>query len=152
MRKAFIIMVCLIAACKNPPANNAASNQNVVSKKAEVKEMADYTKDSLINIQFSPGDTSTSVRGKLKGINAPVTVYIPVITGTNLSVAIVPEDSVANIRINQIFSPDGKADGPFGKELKRTINQKGTYKLIIGEDLMQGDEWKGTFILTVAVK
>ncbi len=69
-----------------------------------------------------------------------------------MTAAILPEDSVANIRINQIFTPDGKADGPFGRELKQPLHQQGTYKLIIAENMMQGDEWKGNFKLTVKVE
>ena len=72
--------------------------------------------------------------------------------GRRLTATILPEDSAANIRINQIFTPSGKADGPFGREVKRRLQEQGTYKLIIGENLMQGDEWKGKFKLTVKVE
>lgn len=82
----------------------------------------------------------------------PVTVLIPIRQGKQLTASLKTEDSLANIRINQIFTPDGKADGPFGRELKLVIKQQGTYKLIIAENLMQGDEWKGKFDLTVKVQ
>lgn len=108
--------------------------------------------DSLIHIRFPVNSTSTTVHGKMKGINFPVTVLIPIRQGKQLIASLKTEDSLANVRINQIFTPDGKADGPFGRELKLVIKQQGTYKLIIAENLMQGNEWKGKFNLTVKVQ
>lgn len=120
-----------------------AGNSNITVKDAE--------SDTLITVKFPKDSTWTKIQGKMRGINHPVTVLIPVEQGKRLTAKLQTEDTGANIRINQIFTPDGKADGPFGKELSYTIKQQGTYKLIIAENMMQGDEWKGTFVLTVAV-
>ena len=108
--------------------------------------------DSTIMISFPKDSTWVTVSGKMKGINHPITVLIPIKQGKRLSVTILPEDSTANIRINQIFTPSGKADGPFGRELKRTLNEQGTYKVILAENMMQGEEWKGNFKLTIKVE
>ncbi|MEJ7679796.1 MAG: hypothetical protein WKG06_18460 [Segetibacter sp.] len=124
--------------------SNSASNESVSSNSG--------TNDSTIHISFPKDSTWVTVNGKMKGINHPVTVFIPVKQGKQLTATILPEDSLANIRINQIFTPDGKADGPFGRELKRTIKQQGTYKLVIAENMMQGEEWKGKFKLIVKVE
>ncbi len=155
MKTCLIIFIAALCACNNTsksnsPATGGDMSGNDTAKTTEVK--TDFTRDSVINIKFQRDSSSVKVTGKMNGINKPVTVYIPIKKGRQLSVLLVPSDSIANIRINQIFTPDGKADGPFGRDLKRTLVQEGTYKLIIAEDLMQGDEWKGKFWLTVKVE
>lgn len=126
--------------------------ENVSTNKGKDTIRNSEVNDSVIYIRFPADSISTTVSGKMKGINHPVTVLIPIKQGKQLTASIKTEDSLANIRINQIFTPDGKADGPFGKNLKRAIHQQGMYKLIIAENMMQGDEWKGTFVLTVKVE
>ncbi|WP_018615548.1 hypothetical protein [Segetibacter koreensis] len=135
--------------------NDSVSNENGTIKNSTSNEEAagnDEKNDSTILISFPKDSTWVTVNGKMKGMNHPVTVYIPVKQGKQLTATIIPDDSTANIRINQVFTPDGKADGPFGRELKRTLRQQGTYKLILAENLMQGDEWKGNFKLTIRVE
>lgn len=128
----------------------AAENDSINKVKDALRDSE--VNDSVINIRFPKDSISTTVSGKMKGINHPVTVLIPIRQGKQLIASLKTEDTLANIRINQIFTPGGKADGPFGRELKFAIKRQGTYKLIIGENLMQGDEWKGKFDLTVKVQ
>ena len=64
----------------------------------------------------------------------------------NLNAEIASEKP-GNIRINQIIMPDNTSDGPFGKDLAYKLDQQGTYKLIIGESLMQGDPFEGDYVL-----
>lgn len=45
----------------------------------------------------------------MKGINHPVTVLIPIKQGKQLTASLKTEDSLANIRIKQIFTPDEKS-------------------------------------------
>lgn len=130
--------------------DSTSSANDTTNSSTSVIENTDN--DSIINIRFPQGSTSVTVTGKMKGIDHPITVFIPVKQGRQLTAFLVADDSLANIRINQLYTPDGKADGPFGRELKRAINQQGLYKLIIAENLMQGDEWKGKFSLTVNVE
>lgn len=170
MKALLIILFAAICSCNNTgenkintdsvtAKNGSISNEkntnekDTISNSTNEKDLKDSEKnDSTILISFPKDSTWVTVKGKMKGINHLVTVYIPVKQGKQLTAAIVPEDSVANVRINQIFTPDGRADGPFGRELKRRLRQQGTYKLIIAEDMMQGDEWKGNFKLTIRVE
>lgn len=156
MRTIPIIFLAAVFACNNSESNHSSLNDSIVAnresnaaKDEHIK--TDFTKDTIIVIRFPKDSISVTVTGKINGINKPVTVSIPVTTGSQLTALLVPEDSAANIRINQFFSPDGKADGPFGRSLNKEITQHGDYKLIIGENLMQGDEWKGKFTLKVTV-
>lgn len=165
--KALLIVLCAAALACNNTGENKMNTDSLAAKTGSINNKKDTTSkntseegvsnniatnDSTIHISFSKDSTWVTIDGKMKGINHPVSVYIPVKQGKQLTVTILPEDSLANIRINQIFTPDGKADGPFGRELKHTIKQPGTYKLIIAENMMQGEEWKGKFKLTVKVE
>lgn len=51
-------------------------------------------------------------------------------------------DSLANLRLTQIFLPDGTADGPFGNEYTTQL-LKGTYYFRLTENQMAGDPWEG---------
>lgn len=53
--------------------------------------------------------------------------------------------NTANIRIGQLFSPDGSADGPFGKVLKYRFKDTGQYYITVNENLMVGDHYNGTY-------
>ena len=164
MKISLIVLLITIFSCNNVN-QNTAKTDSVVLKDDTTEKGIDTTNDkvsdtintietndSVINIKFAKDSISTTVSGKMKGINHPVTVYIPIKQGKQLKAILTTKEPVANIRFNQIFTPDGKADGPFGKELKRAIHEQGTYKLIISEDMMQGEEFKGSFKLTVVVK
>ena len=56
-------------------------------------------------------------------------------------------DKPGNIRFNMIVLPDNNTDGPFGKDVQYKLDKKGTYKLIIGESLMQGDPFDGQYTI-----
>lgn len=155
--KSFFIILMVIVACNSrsnnkPDSNSTATRNDSATTVKDTISNNEEINDSIINIRFPKDSTSITVSGKMKGINHPITVLIPIKQGKQLTAVIRTEDSLANVRINQIFMPDGKADGPFGKELKRAIHQQGTYKLIISENMMQGEEWKGKFMLTVKVE
>lgn len=166
MKSLLILLFVAILSCNNSNPNFAnadtvtVKNDNVSSQKDktntselnEIKSVESEKNDSTILITFPKDSTWVTVRGKMKGINHPVTVLIPVKQGKQLTAIILPEDSTANIRINQIFTPSGKADGPFGRELKRALREQGTYKIILAENMMQGEEWKGNFKLTIRVE
>lgn len=151
-----IVLVTIFWFCNNTSQNNlkkdsmAAINHSINTQKDSIRNSE--VNDSVIQIRFPADSISTSVIGKMKGMNHPISVYVDVKQGRQFTASISSEDSTANVRINQLITPDGKADGPFGKELKFAIHQQGTYKLLIGENLMQGDEWKGKFKLTVKIE
>lgn len=166
MKALLIVFLTTASACNNT-GENKMNTDSLITKNDSINNERDTisnntskegvsnnneTNDSTIHINFPKDSTWVTVNGKMKGIKHPITVYIPVKQGKQLTATILPADSLANIRINQIFTPDGKADGPFGRELKHAIKQQGTYKLIISENMMQGDEWKGEFTLTVKVE
>ena len=99
---------------------------------------------------LSPGDTLFFKLAMDTGNH--VTVPIKISAGKELFASLSSDDKKANIRVSQVEYPDSTFDGPFGRELQREINRHGNYKLIIGEDMMAGDRWKGDFVLKVWVK
>lgn len=54
-----------------------------------------------------------------------------------------------NLRINQIILPDGSSDGPFSKEMKYSKKKNGTYKIVIGKNLMAEGKLVGNVSVTV---
>lgn len=57
----------------------------------------------------------------------------------------------SNIRINQVITPLGDIDGPFGKTVEQEFQEAGTYQLIIAESLMQGSSFTGKYRINVLV-
>lgn len=162
MKTFLLILITILSSCNNT-SQEISNIDSTTVKNDSIATGADTAanidtinnsevNDSIIRIKFARDSISTTVSGKMKGINHRITVYIPIEQGRQLTASLATDDSVANIRFNQIFTPDGKADGPFGKDLKHAIQQRGMYKLIIAENLMQADEWKGKFKLTVKVE
>ncbi|REC53808.1 hypothetical protein DRF62_12200 [Chryseobacterium piscium] len=66
-----------------------------------------------------------------------------------LKADIVPESNNMNIRFNQIKTPDGKYDGPFGREISYKISSKGEVWLMIGKNLMADGENTGRFSVRI---
>lgn len=58
----------------------------------------------------------------------------------------------ANIRIAQIISPSGKAEGPFGVKAKFDFNESGDWTIVLSENQMSGDPWKGEYKLMISIK
>lgn len=67
----------------------------------------------------------------------------------NISAKITTEAKDFNIRFNQIKTPDGKYDGPFGKEITHEIPSKGEVWLIIGKSNMASGKTTGKFSVTI---
>ncbi|MDL2320688.1 hypothetical protein LJC45_06120 [Alistipes sp. OttesenSCG-928-B03] len=61
------------------------------------------------------------------------------------------DDSTANVRFTQVFMPDGSADGPFGSEMHRDLPAAGRYVVSVGENMMAGDPWGGTFAVELTL-
>jgi len=58
-------------------------------------------------------------------------------------------DSGGNIRINQLIMPNSLTDGPFGREMAYPLDQKGVYRIIVGESQMQGDVFEGDYQISI---
>ncbi|KOP37466.1 hypothetical protein DBB36_14850 [Flavobacterium sp. WLB] len=65
---------------------------------------------------------------------------------------IIPAGGKGNIRFNQIISPDKSSDGPFGIDLKTSLEQKGNYILVIGHSQMADNPFYGKFTVQLETK
>lgn len=63
-----------------------------------------------------------------------------------------PWDINWNIRVSQIIFPDGKADGPFWKDLEYNLSQTGSYQLILFANMMAWDPWSWEINLNIELK
>jgi hypothetical protein len=89
-----------------------------------------------IDLVFPVGKRQVVLLAQLNGTGHQVVVRIPV-HAQKLSAAVHSEnDSLTNIRINQIIYPDGSSDGPLGKTITIATPQTGRYQLVIGHNLM----------------
>ena len=145
----FILSLSAFSCSNNPAVNDSPKGKAGTHSDTSITYKTDFTNDTAIVITTLPDSIPINITGRMRGISHPVTVTIPVVKNAQLSLVLKPSDSTANLRINQIFMPDGKADGPFGRSLTRKIGTTGNCKVIIGEDLMQGEEWKGKFSLAI---
>lgn len=59
--------------------------------------------------------------------------------------------NAGNIRINQVITPEGKIDGPFGKNYRDTLSTTGIYQIIIAESLMQEHPYVGRYRVEISV-
>lgn len=89
--------------------------------------------------------------GVATGLGSPQTIKIEATKGQKLT-ATLSTPGEANLRINQIISPSGKADGPFGRSLSYDIDETGEWNIIVGGSLMQGDDYTGEFTVKVKLK
>jgi hypothetical protein len=59
-----------------------------------------------------------------------------------------PQDS-ANIRISQLFTPNGFADGPYGRELTYKFKEIGQYRITVNENKMVGNRYSGPYEVSI---
>jgi hypothetical protein len=88
-----------------------------------------------INVGF-PGTNRQVLRGKIE-TNGPDVIYnLTIDNAKGLSAILSPDIIGCNIRFNRVTLPGGKSDGPFGKELKIELKEKGKYQVHVGHNRM----------------
>lgn len=142
---AFLLLFSLFACNQQDHQSAKTAVTQIDSIKTGKPQLVDTLPKSL-----SPGDTLFFKLAVDTGNH--VTVPIKISAGKELFASLSSDDKKANIRVSQVEFPDSTFDGPFGRELQREINRHGNYKLIVGEDMMVGNHWKGEFVLKVWVK
>lgn len=119
-------------------------------KDSDKKELRD--KSGAIRVNFPAGATEVTLNGKITGFGEHITYVFEVKKGQQLNASVGSSDKNANIRIAQIITPKGDADGPFGPSAKYDLNESGDWKLVLSENQMAGDPWKGEYKLTIKIK
>lgn len=81
--------------------------------------------------------------------NQQFIIVIKNVTKPTISAKINTVEKDRNLRINQIILPDGSSDGPFSKEMIFNKKKNGTYKIVIGKNLMADGKLVGKVSVTV---
>ena len=152
---AFLFTLSLFFNCKSDTKTNEGFiNETLPSKYDSVKPTVNYDSLVVVNkdiLPFGPKvNKITAVAEKKEG--EKFSLFFDVTTQTKAFVKIKTEDDLANIRLNQIITPDQQSDGPFGKEAEFPLYQGGTYQLIFSENLMQGNAFHGKFKVEIELK
>jgi hypothetical protein len=127
-------------------------SEKATDKDADTKSGSSRESSGENRIQFPKGATQTTVSGHIKGFGNNITYVFEASDGQVLNTYVKPRQGDGNIRINQIISPSGNADGPFGMSMDYKLTETGDWKIILGEDQMAGDPWEGEYDLTIEIK
>jgi len=95
-------------------------------------------------------DKTQVIKGHMNGLSDKQTVTFKAKEGQQVEAELIP-DTPGNIRFNQIISPSGEADGPFGQDVTYDLNETGEWKFIIGGSLMEGEDYIGDFAVNLKV-
>jgi hypothetical protein len=127
-----------------------AEQKNETVKKEELKE-----KSGAIRINIPPGSSEVFLDGKINGLKDRITYVVEAKKGqvmlTRVMAAYPEKEPNSNIRIEQIISPSGKIEGPFGAKIKYDFEESGNYKIVLSENEMVSP-WKGEYKLRVIIQ
>ncbi len=135
---------------------NPSSEEKKESKEPEKKEEL-RDKSGAIRVRFPAGSTEISLNGKINGFGDKITYVLDAKKGQGLYARVIAtyanENPNSNVRIAQIISPSGKSDGPIGiKTIKDyDLTESGDWKIVISENQMSGNPWKGEYTLQIAI-
>lgn len=141
-----ITIFIIICGCNNTPKVTNRQQLAVTQENDSIKlhRIVLPNDSGVVFIDFADGKIKEKIR---KDSNQTVILEFNPGDSTYLSAILSSKDSIANIRFSQIIMPDSTADGPFGREIEYELTQKGTYKLLIHENMMAGDPWSGVFMV-----
>ena len=145
-----LIIMLFMVSCHQQDENETIVELKVPMDSPTNQVLPIPSKDTL-HVLNTNGDTLV-LDLQMDSIGQHHNIPIKIQSGKNLFGELSSKDSMANIRFTQIEMPDLKFDGPFGRNLKYKIKDTGEYHLIIGQNLMAGDPWKGDFTLKTWVK
>lgn len=108
--------------------------------------------ESEFVVHFPEGSKELTLKGNIIGFGDNKTYVFEAKEGQTLNASVYPDEKNGNVRISQIIFPSGKADGPFDNTINYNLTESGNWKLIISENQMSGDPWKGDFTLKIKIK
>lgn len=167
---AFLLIPLLIVSCKKAvpmkdkeadsvivseqSANTLPSDSQVLEIKEDTLKMVTKDESSKIEngqiIKVVDGEKlPLVVDEKFTDKNQKLVLKIRNYENSSLKASITPQNNNMNIRFNQIRTPDGKFDGPFGREISYKIPKHGEVWLIIGKNLMAEGDLTGEFSVRV---
>lgn len=139
---------------KAPTANGSIEEKVQQKNDSKEPEKKDELRDKsgAIRVKFPAGATQVTLNGKINGFGEHITYVVEAKKGQKLFTNVMSVDMNANIRISQIISPSGEGDGPFGPKTQYDLTENGDWKIVLSENQMAGDPWKGEFQLLISIK
>ena len=134
---------------KNPSAT-AQESASITTDSQHEDPQANFEDDPSLSNHIELIDNFGSLLRNFHAGNADtltLTLLKPAFVNIDIATAI----EGANVRINQVISPIGDIDGPFGRTLEQDFHEAGTYKLVIAESLMQGDSYAGKYRVNIVI-
>lgn len=128
------------------------NTQNNTQQQTQTHQGSGRDASGAIIVKFPVGATQVTLNGTIKGFGEQIAYVFEVSKGQKLTASVAPVPADGNIRIAQIISPSGNADGPFGNQMTYNLNEAGNWKLILSENQMAGDPWEGQYNLTIGIK
>ena len=148
-------LIILCGACggnNTQPEQAAATTTPAAPETTPANPPIDARADSAATLNIPAGDSAVVMLGELKSLHQHMTVTVPVQDKRRLTATLMPLDSLHNIRFSQLIYPDGKMDGPFGRNIGIATPQNGPYQLLITHNLMAegglAKEFKLRIVLT----
>lgn len=143
-----ILVSILFFSCQQKDNKNATVSsidsisvkENKMPEKEENKQIGD-----TIFMNFKDQKETFSAEGSLDSIHSKIYINFENKDLGELNAAIITSTDKANIRFSQIIFPDKTSDGPFGKDLKIQLSQKGKTVLVIGHSQMAENPYYGKF-------
>lgn len=123
--------------------NDTLQSVNTKSDESLSKQNGEIVK--LVDGEKLPSTLECEFTDKIQKVVVRIANY----KKDQLKANIVPENNNMNIRFNQVKTPDGKYDGPFGREISYKISGKGEVWLIIGKNLMAEGDNMGRFSVRI---
>jgi hypothetical protein len=102
----------------------------------------------LSHISFSDGSLLKNMN-KISGITDTILIFVN--KPDSAVITLLSAADTANIRIAQLFLPDGTVDGPFGKDLKYRFKDTGDYYITVNENLMVGNHYTGPYQVKMVI-
>jgi len=111
------------------------------------------TNESKHKAQELPSNVTFFGGGRSKEMNMVSektdTIFISVHQADSVLIKIKTPMDTANVRISQLFLPDGSSDGPFGKELTYRFKDIGQYHITVNENKMIGNHYSGPYLVQI---
>ena len=159
MKKLSVIITIFFLSCSTSQDKKDSTDTSIQQTTDTVANVVIPASDPAVNTQhgneielvFAKDSISASANGHLDSAGT-VSCYFSIAKPGKLTATITVPRPAANIRFNQIILPDGKADGPFGRQLEYSLSQRGRYQLKIGRSLMANDGYMGDFVVRLRVE
>ncbi|KAF2329048.1 hypothetical protein [Flavobacterium daemonense] len=143
----FLILFTFFFSCQQKEKQKENKTNSVIPDTIVVKKERAENKqiDDTIFMNFKDDNNLNTAEGLLDSVHPRVFVKFKNESLGTLEAKIILATNNGNIRFNQIIFPDNSSDGPFGKDLKMQLTQKGNHVIVIGHSQMADNPYWGNF-------